>query len=62
MTEDVPDVNDEQCRFREYQLKLLHTTKDYIMNAEEMCSESSQDISQNEGAHFEEIDKSVNEF
>ena len=59
--EDVLDVNGEQCRFREYQLKLLHATKDYILHTEEMYSESSQDISQNEGAHFEEIDKSVKE-
>ena len=60
--EDVLDVNGEQCRFREYQLKLLHATKDYIMHAEEMYSESSQNITQNEGAYFEEIDKSVKEF
>ena len=60
--EDVLHVNGEQCRFREYQLKLLHATKDYVMHAEEMYSESSQNISQNEGAYFEEIDKSVKEF
>ena len=32
------------------------------MHAAEMYSESSQDTSDNEGAHFEEIDKSVKEF
>ena len=60
--EDVLDVNGEQCRFKEYQLKLLHAAKDYIMHAEEMYSELSQNISQNEGACFEEIDKSMKEF
>ena len=60
--EDVLDVNGEQCRFREYRLKLLHATKDFIIHAEEMYSESSQDLSRNEGAHFELIDKSVKEF
>ena len=48
VSEDVLDVNGEQCRFGEYQLKLLHATNDHIMHAEGMYSESSHDMSQNE--------------